>query len=1156
MHDLQRDTDERMRRQLLQRKNESNSKSSAPAGNDLSMSLPEDKSEKDADMVAQKVANGQPADIPPAENNSAINRKDEGGANEIPEGFASELNSSKGSGMPLDESTQAEMSSKMGADFSGVKIHTGSAANALSEKVNAKAFAHGQDVFFRDGNYNPGSQQGKELLAHELVHTQQQGNGQLLMRDIDEDLVKLRTTYAKEYTQKKKYNEIVADDLAVKEDALDAKSPQRTELIQEQKLRYDANVNIKAEEKKQKNLLKQFSNRYKRFEKKSQKPSKNKKFEGKITGEETDKKAALIESYKLQEQAINAYNNSNNKLRQIKKDILGPSYYTLILDLGLSIPGVEAEKEIPYEYYAEQVRYEKRAEEEIELAEKKETLDEAAYTTFEKGVKDKKSVLQKDLKAAKKLEAETGLNKMPVNTTEEYGAYVMRQSEINSQFRESVDMKTPARAIIKAYVEGQRPKEFGSTDVCMLLNVLLQGSPDWKDKESIIRLLKTYDPDRQLLNDIFAFSDPAKVSPELFVNTMKDSGLSSKERVEEKGKTTKAKEYRRLASYIDNVVDQLGVLVRQHTRNKELATDQSHHIFTGLHKEKENAPIYKDKFQQAGGKLLNDIHSKAGTDYDIVPVNFMDATTYFNAWDYQQQLDKAASDTEKMSIAWQYFATNYQGSLATTYFGVTNPPANQAEFESTILGNSTDNIYKIFTNVDRRFWDSENKKVKSPFSSYEKMGGDMAGVGVKTLLDEFNLNEEWEFFNNYKLKPFLDKAQKNKYVVGTEIAAGAGYLGWGLQQGIERHDFTPFNAANLYKLDKTWSIYDKTQTVGTTSYNQKLSLGLNNKRTDDVYGGMPAISEFFGNNQLQQYNYHPGDWYKGAKSSPRLTIGGNFNLSTNRTQNPLSSDKDKMNSFVDRSFSLSGNASFDWIMANQNNQNQPSPNAPIGQPGLQSQLAWQALNIGNLNWNELNPLPYIFKPQQNPWSNMKLTDFYNLDKMNTNLATSPTENVFNQRLSLNAKGTIGHVNFGLNTGFASFNTFEKGRNIQIFSVNPSIGITDLPIPIPGISGKLSAALNMSNTFANHVTNNASINILSGTAVYDGKYIKLSGTFSDDLNKNAQSTSWEIKIESVLPLFYKDSPFNAAIYFSTGQEAGSGGTPAVHRTMAGVVLRIK
>jgi Domain of unknown function (DUF4157) len=97
------------------------------------------------------------------------------GGGTAPSGFASNLNHSKGQGSGLSKSTLNEMSSAFGQDFSGVRIHTDSQAEQLSEQISAQAFTHGNDIYFNQGKYNPESQDGKRLLAHELTHVVQQG---------------------------------------------------------------------------------------------------------------------------------------------------------------------------------------------------------------------------------------------------------------------------------------------------------------------------------------------------------------------------------------------------------------------------------------------------------------------------------------------------------------------------------------------------------------------------------------------------------------------------------------------------------------------------------------------------------------------------------------------------------------------------------------------------------------------------------------------------------------------------------------------------------------------------------------------------------------------------------------------------------------------
>lgn len=78
-------------------------------------------------------------------------------------------------GAPLPAPVRNFMEPRFGADFGNVRIHTGEAAAAQSAKLNANAFAVGQHVFFGRGQYQPDTASGKELIAHELTHTIQQG---------------------------------------------------------------------------------------------------------------------------------------------------------------------------------------------------------------------------------------------------------------------------------------------------------------------------------------------------------------------------------------------------------------------------------------------------------------------------------------------------------------------------------------------------------------------------------------------------------------------------------------------------------------------------------------------------------------------------------------------------------------------------------------------------------------------------------------------------------------------------------------------------------------------------------------------------------------------------------------------------------------------
>jgi len=82
-----------------------------------------------------------------------------------------------GTGHPLEGGVRQRMQSAFGADFSGVRVHSDSAAQEASDRLAARAFTIGQDIAFGPGEYHPGTPIGDALIAHELAHVvQQQGS--------------------------------------------------------------------------------------------------------------------------------------------------------------------------------------------------------------------------------------------------------------------------------------------------------------------------------------------------------------------------------------------------------------------------------------------------------------------------------------------------------------------------------------------------------------------------------------------------------------------------------------------------------------------------------------------------------------------------------------------------------------------------------------------------------------------------------------------------------------------------------------------------------------------------------------------------------------------------------------------------------------------
>ncbi|MEV5971694.1 DUF4157 domain-containing protein [Streptomyces sp. NPDC051921] len=100
-------------------------------------------------------------------------------ADESAEGARSPVHDVVGSGggQPLDTETRSDMEARMGADFSDVRIHTDSAADASAKGIGAHAYTVGNDVVFQREAYDPASPQGRTTLAHELTHVIQQRSG-------------------------------------------------------------------------------------------------------------------------------------------------------------------------------------------------------------------------------------------------------------------------------------------------------------------------------------------------------------------------------------------------------------------------------------------------------------------------------------------------------------------------------------------------------------------------------------------------------------------------------------------------------------------------------------------------------------------------------------------------------------------------------------------------------------------------------------------------------------------------------------------------------------------------------------------------------------------------------------------------------------------
>jgi hypothetical protein len=90
----------------------------------------------------------------------------------------------RSSAQPLDPITRTFFEERFGHDFSQVRVHTDSTAARSATAIGAHAYTVGSDIVFNAGRFDPSSQHGRELIAHELTHVvQQRGQPKVVSRD-------------------------------------------------------------------------------------------------------------------------------------------------------------------------------------------------------------------------------------------------------------------------------------------------------------------------------------------------------------------------------------------------------------------------------------------------------------------------------------------------------------------------------------------------------------------------------------------------------------------------------------------------------------------------------------------------------------------------------------------------------------------------------------------------------------------------------------------------------------------------------------------------------------------------------------------------------------------------------------------------------------
>ncbi len=141
----------------------------------LFVSNPSDPYEREADRIANEVVSGGTSNVEGHVKTTPVQKKGGGTGLYVDASTEGTIKSLAGKGSPLGKGLKEYFEPRFGVDLGNVRIHTDGEANRLSQAIHARAFTHGNDIAFAQGQYQPETTEGKRLIAHELAHTMQQG---------------------------------------------------------------------------------------------------------------------------------------------------------------------------------------------------------------------------------------------------------------------------------------------------------------------------------------------------------------------------------------------------------------------------------------------------------------------------------------------------------------------------------------------------------------------------------------------------------------------------------------------------------------------------------------------------------------------------------------------------------------------------------------------------------------------------------------------------------------------------------------------------------------------------------------------------------------------------------------------------------------------
>jgi hypothetical protein len=141
----------------------------------ISIGASDDPLEREADRMAAQVLAPRPEPAGRAAPLAGRHAgRSPGQAADVPASVEKALSTS---GTPLDNGLRKDLEPPFGHDLSRVRLHMGGIAEQSAREVNAHAYTVGQHIVFGAGQFAPGTDSGRRLLAHELAHVVQQAGG-------------------------------------------------------------------------------------------------------------------------------------------------------------------------------------------------------------------------------------------------------------------------------------------------------------------------------------------------------------------------------------------------------------------------------------------------------------------------------------------------------------------------------------------------------------------------------------------------------------------------------------------------------------------------------------------------------------------------------------------------------------------------------------------------------------------------------------------------------------------------------------------------------------------------------------------------------------------------------------------------------------------